>query len=176
LEKAKVIQPYVPLFGSSRASALLHILSRKKSVKRNSGLYKYGHGEKSIIWYWEFDVEKRYFHQFKTIDYAAAVRFYKANKFTIWEKDKSTSWLLNEMLKFMEEEEEGDVEDSEGEGDFHEHAAENGHEEQCEAETDVQGQNDGQNVRDDIGDFKDNDNQQDNEEEQRGNQDIVHSS
>jgi len=76
LEKAKVIRPYLPLFGLSRVSAFLHILSRKKSVKRNSGLYKYGYGEKSIIWYWEFDVEKRYFHQFRTIDYAAAVEFY----------------------------------------------------------------------------------------------------
>ena len=70
LEKAKVIRPYVPLFGSSRASALLHTLSRKKSVKRNSGLYKLGHGEKSVIWYWEFDVKERYFHQFNTIDFA----------------------------------------------------------------------------------------------------------
>jgi len=52
----------------------------------NSGLYKCGHGEKSIIWYWEFDVEKRYFHQFNTIDYAAAVEFYEDNKFTIWDK------------------------------------------------------------------------------------------
>jgi len=83
LEKAKVIRPYVPLFGSSRASALLHILSRKKSVRSNSGLYKVGHGEKSVVWYWEFDVNKRYFHQFKTIDYEAAVEFYEANKFTM---------------------------------------------------------------------------------------------
>jgi len=84
LEKAKVIRPYVPLFGSSRASALLHILSHKKLVRSNSGLYKVGHGEKSVVWYWEFDVNKRYFHQFKTIDYEAAVEFYEANKFTMW--------------------------------------------------------------------------------------------
>jgi len=84
LEKAKVIRPYVPLFGSSRVSALLHILSRKKSVRRNNGLYKIGHGDKSVIWYWEFDMEKRYFHQFRTIDYAAAQEFYLANKSTMW--------------------------------------------------------------------------------------------
>jgi len=84
LEKAKVIRPYVPLFGSSRASSLLHVLSRKKSVRNNSGLYKVGHGEKSVVWYWEFDVDKRYFHQFRTIDYEAAVKFYEANKFTMW--------------------------------------------------------------------------------------------
>jgi len=84
LEKANIIRPYVSLSGSSRASALLHSLFRKKSVRRNSGLYKLGHGEKSVIWYWEFDMEKRYFHQFKTIDYAAALEFYEANKFTMW--------------------------------------------------------------------------------------------
>ena len=85
-EKAKVIRPYAPLFGSSRASALLHTLSRRKSARRNSGLYRLGHGEKSVIWYWEFDVEKRYFHQFKTIDYAAAAEFYEANKLMMrWE-------------------------------------------------------------------------------------------
>jgi len=58
LEKAKVIQPYAPLFGSSRASALLHTFSHKHSVRRNSGLYKLGHGEKLVIWYWEFDVQR----------------------------------------------------------------------------------------------------------------------
>ena len=58
MEKAKIIWPYVPLFGSSRVSAFLHILSRQKSVRRNNRLYRAGHGEKSIIWYWEFDVEK----------------------------------------------------------------------------------------------------------------------
>ena len=86
LEKAKVIRPYDPLFGSSRASALLHTLSRK-SVRRNSGLYKLGHGEKSVIWYWEFDVKKQYFHQFRTIDYAAAAEFYEANKLMMWWED-----------------------------------------------------------------------------------------
>jgi len=86
LEKAKVIRPYVPLFGSSRASALLHTLSRRKSVRRNSGLHKLGHGEKSVIWYWAFNEEKRYFHQFKSIDYAAAAEFYGANKLMMrWE-------------------------------------------------------------------------------------------
>jgi len=62
LEKAKVIRPYVPLLGSSRASALLRVLSRTKSVRRNSGLYRLGRGEKLVLWYWEFDVEKQYHH------------------------------------------------------------------------------------------------------------------
>ena len=49
-------------------------------------------------------------------------------------------------------------------------------EEQRESETDVQGQDDGQNVWDGDSDSKDDDDQPDNEEGQRGDQDIVHSS
>jgi len=83
LEKTKVIRPYVPLFGSSRASTLLRALSCRNSIKRNSGLYKAGHGENSVIWYWEFDREKQYSHKFRPVDYAAALEFYTANKFTM---------------------------------------------------------------------------------------------
>jgi len=173
LEKAKVIWPYVPLFGSGRTSALLHILSRKKLVKRNSGLYKVGHGEKSIIWYWEFDVDKQYFHGFKTIDYAAAQEFYKVNKFTMWAKEKEES-----NAEVGESNTEDSQEDGEGgedvQGYFHDHTADHEHEDQRESKTDVQRQDDGQN--DDDGNPKDNDDQQDNEEERRGNQDIVHPS
>jgi len=56
------------------------------SSKRNSKLYKAGHGEKSVIWYREFDMEKQYFHKFRPIDYAAALEFYTANKLTMWGK------------------------------------------------------------------------------------------
>ena len=91
LEKAKIIPPYSPHFGSSRVTSLLHNLLRTKSVHRNSGLFKYGHGDKSIIWYWEFDAERRYFHEFRTIDYDAAIKYYKANKFTMWEGKETES-------------------------------------------------------------------------------------
>jgi len=87
LEEEKVIRPYVPLFGSSLASTLLRVLSRRNSIKRNSGLYKVGHGEKSVIWYWEFDREKQYFHKFRTIDYVAALESYTANKFSMWDEE-----------------------------------------------------------------------------------------
>ena len=83
LEKAKVIQPYRPLFGSSCVTDLLHALSRTKSVQRNRGVYRYCQGEKSVIWYWKFDVEKGYFHQFKTTDYEAAMKYYEANGYAM---------------------------------------------------------------------------------------------
>jgi len=51
LKEAKVIRPYLPLFGPSRASAVLHTLTHKKSERKNSWLYKIGYGEKSVTWY-----------------------------------------------------------------------------------------------------------------------------
>ena len=116
LEKAKVIRPYLPLLRSSRASAFLRTISRKKSVRRNRGLYKRGHGEKSVIWYWEFDMEKRYFYQFTTIDYAAAVEFYEMNKSTMWEEEEGGRRgrrLHGRQMKVVR-------------GDFHEHASKHG--------------------------------------------------
>jgi len=101
LKKAGVIRRYHSLFGSSCVTTLLHTLSRKNTARKDRGLYKRGHGEKSVIWYWEFDIEKRYYHQFRTIDYAAAVEFYKTKKFALW--------------KEIEEDEEGDGEDGDEE-------------------------------------------------------------
>ena len=110
-------------------------------------------------------MEKRYFHHFNTIDYVAAVEFYEAIKFTIWSKKE-------------EGDAEGNQEDhkEEEEGDSREHAAKHKREEQRQAETDVQGQDDGHNVRNGNGDFKDNDDQPDNKDGETGNQDIAHSS
>ena len=59
LEKTKVIWLYVPLFGSNHVSALPRIFS----CKRNSGLYNVGHGERPVIWYWRFDMEKQRLHK-----------------------------------------------------------------------------------------------------------------
>ena len=40
-----------------------------------------------MIWYWEFDWEKQYFHKFRTIDYVVALEFYTANKFSMWDEE-----------------------------------------------------------------------------------------
>jgi len=153
LEKAGVIRRYHPLFGSSRVTTLLHTLSHKNSVRKDSGLYKLGHGENSIIWYWEFDMEKRYFHRFTTIDYRAAVEFHKENKFTLW--------------KEIEEDEEGDGEGGEDEDQENgEDAVKRGNSEQREADTNVQDQ-DGSESGDQYedGDTQDHGDRQDNREE-----------
>jgi hypothetical protein len=37
-----------------------------------------------VVWYWEFNTEKRYFHEFQTVDFPEAMRIYEKSKFDIW--------------------------------------------------------------------------------------------
>ena len=159
LEKAGVIRRYHPLFGSSRATTLVYTLSRKSSVRGNSGLYKFGHGKKSIIWYWEFDMEKRYYHQFQTIDYRAAVEFYKANKFTLWQEENGEGGESSgEGDQVDAEEERDDQEDDQAHG---KDGTESESKEQREATTDVQDQGHSENdARHENDDTEDNDNRE----------------
>ena len=159
LEKAGVIRRYYPLFGSSRVTTLLHTLSRKNSVRKDSGLYKLGHGEKSIIWYWEFDIEKRYYHQFTTIDYRAAVEFYKANKFMLWQEENGEGGESNrEGDQVDAEEERDDQEDDQAHG---KDGTESQNKEQREAATDVQDQGHSENnARHESNNTEDNDNRE----------------
>jgi len=146
LKKAGVIRRYHPLFGSSRATTIVYNLSRKNSVRRNSGLYRLGHGEKSVIWYWKFDMEKRYFHEFQTIDYRAAVEFYKANKFTPWQDGEGGQVDAQEER----DDQKGDQEDDQAHGES---------KEQREADIDVRDQGHSEKVaRHENGDIKDGDN------------------
>jgi len=137
-EKAGVIGRYHPLFGSSCVTTLVYTLSHKTSVRKDSGLYKLGHVEKSVIWYWEFDMEKRYFHDFRTIDYRAAVEFYKANKFTLWQEENREDGESNGKGDQVDaEEERDDQEDDQAHG---KDGTESESKEQREADTNVQDQ------------------------------------
>ncbi|KAF5353304.1 hypothetical protein D9756_007948 [Leucocoprinus leucothites] len=114
LEKLRVIRPYHPRFGSSRAASVLHAVSRQRLFGKKSGLYKLGHKDKSIVWYWEFDTEKRYFHEFETVNYEEAMALYEAKKFTIWDEDEdedSSNAEDKDGSNVEEEEEEGEEED-----------------------------------------------------------------
>ncbi|KAF5357155.1 hypothetical protein D9756_006433 [Leucocoprinus leucothites] len=59
LARTRVIRPYHPRSGSSRIVSTFHAVFRQRPSSKKSGLYKFGHGDKSVIWYWEFDTEKR---------------------------------------------------------------------------------------------------------------------
>lgn len=80
LEKSGAVKPYHQNF-SAGLTSIYRSFSRPG---RSSGQYKLGHGEKSIFWYWEFDTEKRYFHQFRTLDLEEAMRVYRTEKFRMW--------------------------------------------------------------------------------------------
>ncbi|KAF5357219.1 hypothetical protein D9756_006360 [Leucocoprinus leucothites] len=84
LERAGAIKPYHPRPGSGYITSFLNTFSRRKPHGKNCGHYQLGCGDKSVIWYWEFDTEERYFHEFRTVSYTEAMAFYKAEKFTMW--------------------------------------------------------------------------------------------
>jgi hypothetical protein len=87
-ENSDVIKSYHPSFPSGFASIYRSFHRQKRQGKRY-GQYKLGHGDKAIYWYWEFDVEEEYFHEFKTMDFAVAMRVYQAAKSELWQE----SWI-----------------------------------------------------------------------------------
>jgi hypothetical protein len=84
-EDLKVVKPYHPRLPSALAS-IPHAFSRRKPSGKSSGLYKLGHGEKSVIWFWEFDTDAQYFHQFRTVNLHEAMKIYEKSKFEMWDE------------------------------------------------------------------------------------------
>jgi hypothetical protein len=85
LEDLQVIKRYnlqLPLTSTST-------FSRRNPFRQSSGPYTLGYGEKSVEWYWEFDTEKRYFHEFETVNFTEAMKIYENSKFEMWDK----SWI-----------------------------------------------------------------------------------
>jgi hypothetical protein len=85
LEDLNVTKPHCPQLPSALASTP-HAYSRRKPHGKSSGLYDLGHGEKSVVWYWEFDTEKRYFHECQTVNFTEAMKIYEKSKFDMWNK------------------------------------------------------------------------------------------
>jgi hypothetical protein len=88
-EKAEVITRYHPNLPSGLA-AVYHSIRRQDHSGKRCGQYKFGHASKAVYWYWEFDVEAGYFHEFRTLDFTGAMAIYQAAKFEMWKK----SWVL----------------------------------------------------------------------------------
>ena len=109
-------------------------------------------------------MEKRYFHQFRTIDYAAAVEFYKANKFTLWQEENREDGESNGKGDQVDAEEERD--DREDDQANRKDASESESKEQREADSNVQDQDCNESgALHENGDTKDNADRQDNREE-----------
>jgi hypothetical protein len=85
LERLKVVKPYHPRLPSALAP-IPYTFSRRKPSGKRSGLHQLGHGQKSVIWYWEFDTEKEYFHDFRTVNFKGAMKMYERSKFEMWDE------------------------------------------------------------------------------------------
>ncbi|KXN81186.1 hypothetical protein AN958_05875 [Leucoagaricus sp. SymC.cos] len=86
LEKLNVIKPYHPNFLSTIIS-IPRVFSQRRELKKVSRRYKMGHGDKAIYWYWEFDMEQKYYHEFLTLNFEEAMKIYETEKFKMWEDD-----------------------------------------------------------------------------------------
>ncbi|KAJ3560572.1 hypothetical protein NP233_g10750 [Leucocoprinus birnbaumii] len=84
LEKLGVIRPYYPDLPLSFASIRRSFSRQPRSGNPTCGQYKLGCGDRAIYWYWEFDAEKRYFHQFDTLDFVKAMKVYQEQKVSFW--------------------------------------------------------------------------------------------
>jgi hypothetical protein len=83
LEDLQVIKCYHLQLPSAFAS-IPHTTSQRKLYGTSSGLYTLGYGKKSVVWYWEFDTKKRYFHEFQTVNFTEAAKIYERWKFDMW--------------------------------------------------------------------------------------------
>ncbi|KAJ3562074.1 hypothetical protein NP233_g9800 [Leucocoprinus birnbaumii] len=83
LKEAGIIRAYHPQIA---APLLQRSLSSRKSREKSFGRYKLGHSERSVIWYWKFDTTKRFYRDFRTVDYTQAMKIYKTEKSRMWDE------------------------------------------------------------------------------------------
>ncbi|KAF9445802.1 hypothetical protein P691DRAFT_734370 [Macrolepiota fuliginosa MF-IS2] len=81
-EKCGIIQPYYPNFTSWFKS----FFPRNSQDKVISGLYRMGHGPKSVFWYWEINFEEEYYQDYVAADLAEGERIYREERFDLWPK------------------------------------------------------------------------------------------
>jgi hypothetical protein len=88
LEDIKVVKFYHTQLPSAPASPP-HTFPGRKPYGKTSGLYELGHGDRSVMWYWEFDTANRYFHEFRTVNFPEVMKIYEKSRFEMWDK----SWI-----------------------------------------------------------------------------------
>ncbi|KXN89126.1 hypothetical protein AN958_06273 [Leucoagaricus sp. SymC.cos] len=86
LKKLNVIKLYHPNVLSTIIS-IPRVFSQRRELKKASGRYKMGHGDKAIYWYWEFDMEQKYSHVFFALNFEEAMKVYETEKFKMWKED-----------------------------------------------------------------------------------------
>ncbi|KAJ3565696.1 hypothetical protein NP233_g7468 [Leucocoprinus birnbaumii] len=93
IEKLKIVNPFHPHCDPSVSMSTQSASSLSK-LDRRHGLHSIGSGEKSVIWYWEYDEENNRYYEFRTLDYAKAIRILQSEKYKMW----NNSWVLPPQL------------------------------------------------------------------------------
>jgi len=78
--RGNIIQRYYP----SLTSRVKSFFRGKPRERFESALYRMGHGEKSIFWYWEIDYGLQHYREFRTIDLAEGARLFREEDFDSW--------------------------------------------------------------------------------------------
>src|SRR5690348_3375835 len=79
-EQGNIIQRHSP----SLISRLKSFFWDQPPEHFESALYRMGHGEKSIFWYWEIDYELGHYREFRTVDLAEGERRFREEDFGSW--------------------------------------------------------------------------------------------
>ncbi|KAF9442582.1 hypothetical protein P691DRAFT_681180, partial [Macrolepiota fuliginosa MF-IS2] len=80
-----IIEPRYP----NLTSRFKSVIPRKSQGNVISGLYRIGHGPKSVLWYWEINLKEEYYQEFLAADLAEGERVYRGERFDLW----PTKWL-----------------------------------------------------------------------------------
>ncbi|KAF9445547.1 hypothetical protein P691DRAFT_762386 [Macrolepiota fuliginosa MF-IS2] len=75
-----IVQPYYP----NLTSRFKSLISKKSQGNFISGLYRMGHGTKSIFWYWEINLKGGYYQEFQAADLDEGDRVYRDERFDLW--------------------------------------------------------------------------------------------
>ncbi|KAJ3570384.1 hypothetical protein NP233_g4429 [Leucocoprinus birnbaumii] len=95
-EKLKLVTPYHP-HHNPYASTSAQSSSSQSNQIRYHGLHTVGFGEKSVIWYWEYDKENHLCYEFQTLDYTKTMRIFQSEKHKMWNKLwVPPPWLLED--------------------------------------------------------------------------------
>ncbi|KAF9442347.1 hypothetical protein P691DRAFT_765312 [Macrolepiota fuliginosa MF-IS2] len=75
-----IIRPYYPSIGSRFKS----LVAKKDQDKLIFGLFRMGHGPKSIFWYWEVNLKAEYYQDFIATNLAEGEKIYREERFDLW--------------------------------------------------------------------------------------------
>ncbi|KAF9445555.1 hypothetical protein P691DRAFT_777487 [Macrolepiota fuliginosa MF-IS2] len=79
-KECRIIEPHYP----NLTSWFKSLVPKKSQGNVISGLYRMGHGLKSVFWYWEINLKEEYYQEFQAVDLAEGERVYRDERFDLW--------------------------------------------------------------------------------------------